>query len=62
MGGVKQWQLEVWEDQERRWHYVAEKNEYFCDRCGSIPPYADRDTFFETGYCSCCAYQVAKDD
>jgi hypothetical protein len=62
MGGVKAAAIAKWEDQESRWGYVAEKNGYRCERCGCIPPYAERETYFETGYCSWCAYQIAKDD
>jgi hypothetical protein len=62
MGGVKAAQLEKWEDQEIRWRHVAEKEGYRCERCGGIPPYAERDTYFETGYCAYCAYEVAKED
>lgn len=62
MGALKELELQQWEDRERRWEVVAKKNGYDCEICGNTPTYDERDIYFDTGYCSHCAYEVAKDD
>jgi hypothetical protein len=48
------------EDREDRWHKAAEINGYNCKRCGSVPPYVERETYFETKMCGYCAHKMQK--
>jgi hypothetical protein len=49
------------DDREKRWNYAAMKNNFFCVRCGEVPPYCEREFFFETRICTYCA-ALSKDD
>jgi hypothetical protein len=44
------------------WAGVARDQEYRCERCGSAPPYEDREIYFSTKLCRWCLNQVQKDD
>lgn len=50
------------EDAAARWQMAAHANNYRCIVCGAIPPYEERDTYFEKGLCEWCRNQAEKDD
>ena len=50
------------EDAAGRWKTAARINDYHCARCGEVPPYEERDTYFETGLCDWCRHMSEKDD
>lgn len=50
------------ERREAAWEHVAQEKGYHCARCGSIPPYGEREVFFERGLCGWCAHMMDKDD
>jgi adenine-specific DNA methylase len=50
------------EEAVSRWEDVARDKAYYCERCGSIPPYEERETYFSTKLCSWCLNQAQKDD
>ena len=41
---------------------AARINEYRCSRCGEIPPYEEREIYFDTKMCGWCLHQSHKDD
>ena len=47
---------------EAGWKHVAESKGYTCIRCGNIPEYDERETYFETKLCGWCLHQSRKDD
>ena len=47
---------------QNRWNALALKKGYRCSRCGTTPPYGERELYFETGKCGFCAHVTAKDD
>jgi hypothetical protein len=47
---------------EERWHYAALKKGFTCERCGEVPPYEEREIFFETRLCSWCEHMSSKED
>jgi hypothetical protein len=50
-------------DQERRengWLAGAHARGIKCLRCDEIPPYCERDTYFETGMCGPCWHAMSK--
>ena len=47
---------------EEKWKWVARQENYLCARCHQIPPYGDREIYFETGHCGRCDHIVNKDD
>ena len=50
------------EDASDRWVSAARINGYRCTRCGEIPPYEERETYFESKMCGWCLHQSRKDD
>lgn len=62
MGQAKDEAFAEEEDRESRWQYAARAKGFVCIRCGEIPPYVERDTYFETKMCSYCDHMSSKDD
>jgi len=50
------------EDAAGRWKTAASINDYRCIRCGEIPPYEERETYFDTKMCDWCRHMSEKDD
>ena len=50
------------EDAAGRWQIAGRINGYHCTRCGEIPAYEERESFFETKLCGWCLHQSQKDD
>lgn len=50
------------ERRDAAWEYVAERDNHRCAVCGHIPPYSEREVYFETGLCGYHAYTLEKDD
>lgn len=50
------------EEAASRWQDAARINGYRCQICGEIPPYEEREVYFETKLCGYHAYQAQKDD
>jgi hypothetical protein len=48
--------------EETAWAAVAAANGYRCAMCGTVPPHAERATFFARDLCGWCADAVDKDD
>jgi hypothetical protein len=48
--------------EETEWAAVAAANGYRCAMCGTVPPHAERATFFARDLCRWCADAVDKDD
>jgi hypothetical protein len=47
---------------EEAWAVVAAANGYRCAQCGTVPPHAERATFFARDLCGWCADAMDKDD
>jgi hypothetical protein len=47
---------------ESGWKHVARSKGYACIRCGNLPEYDERETYFETKLCGWCLNQSQKDD
>jgi len=47
---------------EEAWAVVAAANGYRCALCGTVPPHAERATFFARDLCGWCADAMDKDD
>ena len=64
MGQAKKEQLEREEDSARRWQTKCQIEGWKCSRCESLPPFEEREIFFETGkgLCGYCAHIISKDD
>jgi hypothetical protein len=65
MGAAKDEMLADQEDREDRWHRAAQIKGYKCELCGNVPPYEERETYFETKVCGYCAHkmeQLNRDD
>lgn len=50
------------EQKEAAWDHVARSEGHRCYVCNSIPPYGERDVYFETGLCGWHAHMLNKDD
>lgn len=50
------------EEAAESWKAAAQMNDYRCSRCGEIPPYSEREDYFESGMCGWCLHQSLKDD
>ncbi len=47
---------------EAEWATLAAANGYRCAMCGTVPPHAERATFFARDLCGWCAGVTDKDD
>lgn len=47
---------------EERWETKARNEGWKCAVCHSVPPYSEREIYFDTGMCGWCAHMAAKDD
>ena len=47
---------------EEQWAAVAAANGYHCAMCGTVPPHAERATFFARDVCGWCANEIDRDD
>jgi hypothetical protein len=50
------------ESSAARWNTAARIKGYRCLVCGEIPPYEERETYFNTKLCDWCRHQSEKDD
>ncbi len=50
------------EQKEADWDRVARSQGHRCYVCNQIPPYGERDVYFETGLCGLDAHTLNKDD
>jgi hypothetical protein len=60
MGLAKNRAIEEDGDRERRWQAAAEINNYRCENCTEIPPYEEREVYFETHHCARCLHALEK--
>jgi hypothetical protein len=44
------------------WKTAADIKGYRCIRCGEIPPYEEREVYFESKMCAWCRHMSEKDD
>ena len=49
-------------DRDENWKMIAQRHGYRCAYCNHIPPYDERDIFFETKLCGRCSYSDDKRD
>lgn len=60
MGFAKKKQAE----KEDQWKRLARRKGWRCNRCGDIPPFGERDVFFDSGkgLCGYCAHISKKEN
>ncbi len=58
MGREKEQQLQA----EENWRRLAESNRYYCEECGCLIEYDDREIYFATKHCGGCNHYLNKDD
>ncbi len=54
MSHVAEVEQAAYEAREAAWERKAEYKDWRCQTCGEIPPFEERETFFETGSCAHC--------
>ncbi|PSR00232.1 MAG: hypothetical protein BRD48_01930 [Bacteroidetes bacterium QS_9_68_14] len=62
---VTESEVQTKDDLERRnkaWKHCAEREDYRCAICGQVPPYGEREIYFESGLCGFHAHTLNKDD
>ena len=50
------------EERERRWYAKADYKNWTCFLCGFVPPYDEREVFFDVGMCGHCAHLLEKEE
>jgi hypothetical protein len=49
-------------EKEENWKSKAENAGWRCSVCNHVPPYSEREIYFETGMCGLHDHQSKKDD